>query len=89
MKNLTTTLNAKELKAILKAEGVSVISCKKGTGSLSECVNLVISSDDLRYSMLIMGGLNIVDNKGNAFKYDHYKTNQDYVQFYNCKSIKF
>ena len=89
MKNLTTILNAKEVKAILKAEGVNVISCKKNTGSLSECVNLVISSDDLRHSMLIMRGLNIVDNRGNAFNYDHYKTSRDYVQFTNCKSIKF
>ena len=89
MKNLTTRLNAKELKAILKAEGITVISCKKNTGSLSECVNLVISSDDLRNSMLIMGRLNIVNNRGNAFKYEHYKTSRDYVQFTNCKSIKF
>jgi len=89
MKNLTTILNAKEVKAILKAEGINVISCKKNTGSLSECVNLVISSEDLRYSMMIMRGLNIVDSRGNDFNYDHYKTSCDYVQFYNCKSIKF
>jgi hypothetical protein len=89
MTNLTTTLNAKELKSILKLESVKVISCKKGNGSLSDCVNLVISSVDLRNSMLIMSSLNIVNNKGNEFNYNHYKTNRDYVQFHNCKKIAF
>mgnify|MGYP003636218906 CR=1 FL=1 len=89
MKNLTTILNAKEVKAILKAEGVDVISCKMGTGTFSDCVNLVISSKDLSWSMSLMSGLNIVDSRGNEFIKSHYVTSQDYVQFYDCKAINF
>ncbi len=88
MRNATTTLNAKELKATLKAKGVKVISCKKATGSLSDCINLVIGSENLSESMSIMNDLNIVNNRGRQFNYNHYKTNYDYVQFYNCKSIE-
>jgi len=89
MKNLTTTLNAKEVKAALKAEGIKVISCKKGTGSASDCVNLVISSEDLSWSMAIMSGLNIVDRRGFEYNKNHYQTSNDYVQFFDCKQIKF
>tara|TARA_R100001244_G_C5157640_1_gene130587 strand:+ start:739 stop:1017 length:279 start_codon:yes stop_codon:yes gene_type:complete len=88
-KTMTKELNPKEVKAALKAEGVEVISCKKGTGTQRDCVNLVISSENLSWAMSIMNGLNIVDHKGNEFNYNHYTTSQDYVQFYNCKAIEF
>ena len=83
---MTTTktygLNAKAIKKALIREGVKVLSCKKGTGSVAGSANIVTSSDNLKETVAILANFGIVTRRGQALKAA--KTSQNYFDFGYC-----
>lgn len=83
---MTTTktyeLNAKAIKKALQNEGVKVLACKKGTGSVSGSAYIVTSSDNLEETVAILANFGIVTKRGQALKAA--KTSQNYFDFGYC-----